>query len=106
TRGVEQPAHAFAAFVVKIGGVLRQPVHTTVDVGVGLAVVQAFRFDHDFGLLRGGGVVQIHQRLVAYPPRQDGKVLHAAQTSGTTGGEGQYAHDVSSSSNCPSGRRA
>ena len=74
-RGVEEPGHPRAHAVVRHGGALAQVVHAPVDVGVLGGVEPGDRVDDAPGLLAGGGVVEVDQRLAAHPLREDREIL-------------------------------
>jgi hypothetical protein len=65
-RRVEVARHHGAAPLVGRGGFLAQLVHAPVHVGVDRLVVAVDRVDDVPGLLAGGGVVEIDQRLAAH----------------------------------------
>src|SRR5207248_4434296 len=60
---------------VRLGGPLREQMHSAVHVGVVLQVVARDRVDHRARLLAGGGAVEIDERLSADLLVQGGKVL-------------------------------
>jgi hypothetical protein len=62
---VEQAGDRIARGLVLGRGALGERVHPAMDVGVGLAIVAINRLDHRLGLLRGRGIVEIHQRVPA-----------------------------------------
>ena len=72
--GVEELGDAAACALVGERRLLREPVDPAVDVGVLLLVVAGHRGDDGARLLRRRGVVEIDQRLVPHPPREDGEV--------------------------------
>ena len=104
-RGVEEALHRGACAVVELGGVLRQPVHAAVDVGVGLAVEARLGLDHRRRLLCGGAVVEVGEAAAMHRPRQDGEVGGEVQDGRLRAGIARSVHS-SSSSRAPSGRRS
>ena len=74
-RRVEKPRDPRAHAVVGHGGTLAQVVDAPVDVGVLGAVEPADGVDDGTGLLAGGGVVEVDQRLAAHLLRQDREIL-------------------------------
>ena len=59
-----------------VGGVrlLGEGIHAAVHVRVVLAQVRRERLDHDRGLLRGRGTVEVHQLVTVKTPREDREV--------------------------------
>ena len=61
--GVEEAGGAGAGGLVGLGGAAAQFVDAAMDVGVVVLVKAAQGVNDGAGLLRGGGVVQIDQRM-------------------------------------------
>ena len=72
--GVEQALHLGAGTFVVLSGVLAEGVDTTVDVGVFGGVVAHQLVDYRLGLLGGGAVVEVDQRLAIDLLLQDREV--------------------------------
>ena len=72
---MEEPRDLLAHAVVGRGGALAQVVDAPVDVGVLGGVEARDGVDDRAWLLAGGGVVEVNQRLAAYPLREDREVL-------------------------------
>ncbi|GAB1426057.1 hypothetical protein MASR2M16_32910 [Thauera terpenica] len=109
--GIDELLHGHARVVVELGGVLRQPMHAAVDVGVRFAVEAALGIDHRVRLLRGRAVVQIGQPAAVDRAREDGKVGRQIERRQfgvyfATRGSGDGLTHSSSSSKAPPGRRA
>ena len=64
-----------AAGLVPLGGFTCEGVNRTVDIGVGLRVVMVHRIEHDLRLLRGGSVVEVHERVAVDLSLQNGKLV-------------------------------
>ena len=58
----------------RIGGLLRQRMHTAVHVGMVMHQVFPLRFDDRDGLLRRCRVIEVDQGLSVHLPVQDGKL--------------------------------
>ena len=56
-------AHAFARGFVGAGGAIAQFVNAAVDIGVVVLVVAADGIEDGARLLRGGGVVEVDERM-------------------------------------------
>src|SRR3546814_5326473 len=80
-------ADALASLLVKIGGMLRQPMHAAMDIGVGLFVEIAFGLYDRQRLLRRGAVIQISQPAPFDRTRQHGEIGNAIQRCRGTGHE-------------------
>src|SRR5690606_9679129 len=89
-----------------VGGPLGQGVGAAVDVAVVLAIVIHDRLDHRLGLLGGGCVIQVDQRLAVHFLLQDRKIL--ADLLGVESGAalgGQVTHNASAPAHRPGGSR-
>ncbi len=73
-RRVEQAGDGVAGGLVGVGGALAHPVQAAMHVGVLRLHSVDHGVDHGARLLRGGGVVEEHQRLVVHALRQDREV--------------------------------
>ena len=62
-RRVEELLHLFARLLVRARRALAQKMHAAMDIGVVLGVAPHHRVDDRLRLLRGGGVVEIDERL-------------------------------------------
>ena len=60
---VDELANLASCAFIGIGRALAQIVHTAMDVRIEMRVIVALGVDHRPGFLRGGGVVEIDQRL-------------------------------------------
>src|SRR5262249_19751806 len=74
-RGVEEALHLLAGLVVLLGGQRAEEVDGPVDVGVVQLIVAAGRVDYRLRLLRGGGVVEVDQRLAVGLAVEDREVV-------------------------------
>ena len=74
-RGVQKALDLDARLFVGSGGALAQLVHAAVDVGAVHFVETADGVDDRVRLLRGGGVVQVHQRLAVDVLLEDREIL-------------------------------
>ena len=75
---IDEASHLDARAFVFVGGALAQRMDAAMDVGVDVRVVALQRIDHRLRLLRGGGIVEIDQRLAVHRLAQDGKILAPA----------------------------
>src|SRR5690606_13255962 len=96
--GVDEVRHRLACAFKGGGGGVGQGVGAAMHVAVEGAVVVVQRLDYHGGFLRGGGIVQIHQRLAVYLLRQQRKV-GAQKVDIEAGG---HIHLVASVTACPS----
>src|SRR5690606_35382406 len=93
-----------------------QPVHATVDIGIGLLVERFHRLDDGARLLRRGAVVQVGQAPLAYRTRQDREISRPGRCQSAfrdgIGGEpgallrGERGIDAASLRAAPPGSRA
>ena len=63
---VDQLLHFSARVFVGIRGTLTEGVNTAMHIGVVAAVILALGIYHRLWLLRGGSVIEVHQRLALY----------------------------------------
>ena len=73
--GIDETAHRLARRLMQFGCLLRQIVHTTVHVGVGVEILMPHGVEHTKRLLRRGGIVEIYQRSVVDCGGKYGKIL-------------------------------
>ena len=73
--GIDEAAHRLAGGLVQVGGLLREIVHAAVHVGIDIEILVAHGVEHTQRFLRGGGIVEIHQRTVIDLPRENGEGL-------------------------------
>ncbi len=92
-RGTEESSYGFAGSLVFLCGQAAEVVSTAVNVRVLLLIVAAGGFEHAGGFVRGGGVVQIHQRALADAGGKDGEL-------------GAVVHHFTSSLMCSTMRQA
>ena len=71
---VDEAAHRLACCLMKVGGTLREIVHATMHVGIGIEIFVAHGIEHAKRFLRGGGVVEIDKRTVVYGARENREV--------------------------------
>ena len=84
---VEEARQGAARAFVGVGGLAAQRMHRTADIGVVTPVEGVHRIDHRQRLLRGVGVVEIHQRLAVDFAHQHREVgAHALPVGGSAGG--------------------
>src|SRR5690554_7948372 len=66
---------------------------TPVHVAVVVPIIVDNGLDHRLGLLRGGGIVQIHQRLAMHLLMQDREVLaYLFRIKGSAGCQRRFTH--------------
>ena len=85
--GVDEGLYSFPGRLVGFRRLFAQGMHAAVDVGIVIAIVFVQRLDDLARLLRGGGIVQVHQGLAAHGLLQDGKVLPVALHGEIGGGQ-------------------
>ena len=73
-RSTDVMLHHGTCIFKRIGGLLRQRVHTAVHIGMVMHQVFPLRFDDRNGLLGRCRVVEVDQRLSVHLPVQDGKL--------------------------------
>ena len=88
----DEPLHLAAGSLVGLGRLDAQTVHAPVDVRVAVSVVSGDRVDHRVGLLRGGGVVEVRERLAVDGTLQDREI--GADFLQVVGGGGVFARRV------------
>ena len=74
-RRVDERRHLAARLLVGVGRFHAEGVDSPVDVRVVALVVVHERLNHRARLLRGGGVVEVDQRLAVHLSLQDGKIV-------------------------------
>ena len=74
-RRMDELLHSTTGLFEAGGGELAEVVYPSVDVAVDGLVVVVQRVDHHFRLLRGGGVVEIYQRIAVDLLVQNGEVF-------------------------------
>ena len=74
-RGIQEMPGLDARLFVGRGGALAQFVHAAMDVGAIHLVEMADGVDHHGGLLRGGGAIQVDQRLAVNRLLEDREIL-------------------------------
>ncbi len=84
--GVEEAPHALARAFKGCGGRLAQGVHAAVHVRMRVRLVVLHRAQHRQRALRGGGAVQIHQRLAVDARGEDREVARARARHRAAGG--------------------
>ena len=72
--GIDELAHFFAGGLVQVGSLLTEIVNTTMHIGIDIQILVPHGVEHAQGLLRGGRIVEIDQRLAIYFPLQNGKI--------------------------------
>ena len=73
-RAGEKAGHGVPGLLEGVGRTVAQGVDAAVYVGIVMAVIVTDRLDHARGLLGGGGIVQVHQRMAVDLLVQDGEV--------------------------------
>ncbi len=94
---VDEALHFGPAVLIALGRALAQLVYAAMDVRVVGGIQVADSVDHLQGLLRAGGVIEIHQRIAVDPLAQDGEVApDVLDVEGDSGG----GHAASTPSRC------
>ena len=70
----DEAAYILARLLVEIGHLLREAMHSAMDVGVDIAVKLVHPLDNAQGLLRSGPAVEIRQRLAVHLAVENGKI--------------------------------
>jgi len=73
-RRVDELAHGLACRFVQVGGTLREIVHATMHIGVGVKILFAHGIEHTQRLLRRCSVVEIDERTVVDGARKDWEI--------------------------------
>ena len=71
--GVDKVLDLSAYILVGFGGLSGQMVSTAVNVGIAVAVVTIQGFDDGKGLLSGGGIIKIDQRVAMHRGVKNGE---------------------------------
>ncbi len=72
--GIDESADGLTGTFVQFGGLLAEPMHAPMDVGIDIEVLVAHGIEHTQRLLRSGRIVEINQRLAVDRAGQDGEV--------------------------------
>ena len=72
--GIDEGAHALARCLVQPRGLLREEVYAAMHIGVHRVVLLGDGVDHRARLLRGGSIVEVHERLAIDRAVKDGEV--------------------------------
>ena len=75
TTRIDEPPHRLARSFVKLGGLLREVMHSTMYVRIDGVVFVYYRIHHHTRFLCRSAVIQIDQRLAVYFPAQYRKVF-------------------------------
>jgi len=89
--GMEESGGARAGGLEGVGGAVAQFVDAAMHIGIVVLVIMGQRRDDGARLLRGGSVVQVHQRFAVNLLVQDGKIL--AQLGPINGGGVFHGYD-------------
>ena len=74
-RGIDKLTHFFACCLVQIRCLLREIMHPAMHIGIHIEILLAHRVEHTQRFLCRRCIIQIHQRLLIYLPRQNGKIF-------------------------------
>ena len=72
---VDKRSHLLSCRLMQVGGLLRQVVDTTVNIGVHVEIFISHRIEHTERLLCRCAVVQVYQRLAVHLAAQNRKIL-------------------------------
>ena len=72
---MDKLAHLLARRLMEVGGLLREVVHTTVHIRIHVEILIAHSVEHAERFLRGGRIIQIHQRLTIHFASQNREIL-------------------------------
>src|SRR5207237_1919525 len=78
-RGIQESLHRYARLFVVFGGQLGKHVHAAMDIGILRRVIADYGIDDRLGLLRGGRVIQINERLAMDLAREDRSEEHTSE---------------------------
>src|SRR5271166_2121727 len=71
---VQETSHALPRRLIGLGGGIGEIMQPSMDIGVFVLIRMSNSIEDGLRLLRGGGIVQIHERLAVGPLREDRKV--------------------------------
>ena len=72
--GTNECAHALTSLLVELGSLRRELMHTTMYIGILLAVQTIHRLDNALGLLCRCTTIEIDERLAVYRALQNGEI--------------------------------
>ena len=73
--GIEKLAHSLAGSLMEFGGLLTEPMHSTVHIGIDVQIFFAHRIKHTKRLLRGSRIVKINEWTVINRSRKNWKIF-------------------------------
>ena len=71
--------HTLARLLIKLGSLLRQAMHATVDIGILLTMQTIHRLDNTLGLLRRSTTIEIDERLAVHLPAKNREIVTYAE---------------------------